>query len=522
MSSHSAAMQMPGNAAAQWTLHLGALAALLAVILFAFQYEAVNAVESWWIYPAYTHSFLVIPISLWLIWEKREDLLSEAPAIAPWGLLAIPFLLVFWFAANIVTINEARQIALVGLMQVAILTMLGTRVYRKILFPALYLFALVPMGQYLVWPMQLLATWFADTGLTLLGVPHFTEGTIIELETGKFEVAEACAGLRFLIATLALGALFAHLTYRKWWKIAAFMASCIIVPLVGNGFRVLGIILLAYMTNNEVAAGADHLVYGWVFNMAILLFLFWIGLKFSDPQPKQTSVRAAYAGPSAAGRNVALVALAAALAISAGPALAYFHEIRPIEVNEPAFSRPLELQGWKTIPRDGAWTPAYGNPDAQFGTTIVSEASSAQPVDISVVYYARLREGRSLIATTNRDWNGDRWRLAGSGAVSARIGGADAPFGEFRIMSETERRLVWSSYWIDGRFTRSGITVKLLQMKTAFSGNEAAAVVALSTPIEGSIDEARQSLREALAALDFLPSRLTEAGQPGNVRKASD
>jgi exosortase A len=510
----------PRSAAAPWSLHLGALGALLALIFIAFQYEVLNAVESWWVYPTYTHCFLVIPISLWLIWEKREELRRETPSVTTSGLLAIPFLLAFWFAANIATINEARQIALVGIMQVAILTTLGARVYRKVLFPSLYLFALVPVGQYLVPPMQLIATWFADTGLTLLGIAHYTEGTLIQLETGLFEVAEACAGLRFLIATVALGVLFAHLTYRSWWKIAAFLVACVVVPLVGNGLRCLGIIVLAYLTNNEVAVGADHLVYGWFFNMAILLFLFWAGLRFRDPQEDRAIAEPAGASPPA-GRTVALTALAAALAIAAGPALAYLHEIRPIVMDESVFSRPLALQGWRTIPGDGAWFPNYVRPDTRYAATIVPESSDAPPVDLAIMYYARLREGRSLVSTMNKDWNIDRWHPAGGGSAMARIGGTDVVLGEAILAGGSQRRLVWSSYWIDGRFTRSGMTVKLLQMKTAFSGNEAAALVAVSTPIVESIDKAREQLRDALAALDVLPDRLAEAGRTGNIRKAS-
>src|SRR2546423_2665225 len=111
--------------------------------------------------------------------------------------------------------------------------------------------------------MQDFATRFTDIGLMLIGVPHYTEGTTIELTNGRFEVAEACAGLRFLIATVALAVLFAHLNYQKPYKVALLLSAAIIVPLIANGLRCLGIILLAHVTNNQLAVGADHLVYGW-------------------------------------------------------------------------------------------------------------------------------------------------------------------------------------------------------------------------------------------------------------------
>src|SRR2546423_12882223 len=100
------------------------------------------------------------------------------------------------------------------------------------------------------------ATRFTDIGLMLIGVPHYTEGTTIELTNGRFEIAEACAGLRFLIATVALGVLFAHIAYRRWPKRMLFLIGCVVAPLIGNGFRCLGIIELAHITNNELAGGA--------------------------------------------------------------------------------------------------------------------------------------------------------------------------------------------------------------------------------------------------------------------------
>src|SRR6185312_712364 len=111
-----------------------------------------------------------------------------------------------------------------------------------------------------------------------------------------FEIAEACAGLRFMIATVALGVIFAYISFRKWYKIALFMLSCVIIPLVGNGLRVVGIIVLAHYTNNRYGAGADHVLYGWGFNIAILLVLFFIGSFFRDPIGDQASPGAITSG----------------------------------------------------------------------------------------------------------------------------------------------------------------------------------------------------------------------------------
>ena len=272
----------PEFSRSQWTWHLGVLAIVVALVLVLFRFDVSDAVQVWWNYPTYSHCFLILPISGWLLWRIRPQLAQLTPVVAPKILFAVPFILLIWLAGNFGTMNEARQFAVISLLEIVIFTLLGPRIFRAVLFPVLYLYFLVPFGQYLIPPMQQFATAFTDAGLSLLGVPHYTEGTTIELANGRFEIAEACAGLRFLIATVALGVLFAHVTYRRWHKIALFMIACIVVPLIGNGLRCLGIIELAHLTNNQLAVGADHLVYGWIFNTAILLVLLVVGLRFRD------------------------------------------------------------------------------------------------------------------------------------------------------------------------------------------------------------------------------------------------
>ena len=504
----------------QWAWHLSALGALVAIILAVFQYEVVNAVEVWWIYPTYSHCFLIIPITVWLIWGMRDELLAATPSLEPKALLAVPPILLVWLAAKFATINEVRQFAVVALIEVAILTMVGWRIYRRILFPALFLFFLVPVGQYLIPPMQAFAAKFTDIGLNLLGVPHYLEGTLFELSNGRFEVAEACAGLRILIATMTLGVLFVWLTYRKWWKIGLFLIACVVVPLVGNGLRCLGIIMLAHLTDNRLAVGPDHLVYGWVFNMLILAVLFVVGLWFKDPIPEPTPLAAGGTG-AAPHRAVLSLAAGAALVISAGPAFAYWHETRPILVNQAALKQPLAVEGWTVVTPSADWHPDFNEPDGQFATSLKATSASAPQVDLVIDYYGRMRERHSLVAATNRLWDVHVWHPIETHALTVRVGGTPVRFNEVVIATPSEKRLVWSSYWMDGRFTNSPLTIKLLQIKTVLTANEGAALLVVSTPIEGAPELARGRLARVVQALTGLPNRLANTGHTAPASQAA-
>jgi exosortase A len=504
-----------------WAWHIGSLAAIVGLILAIFKFEVVNAVQVWWFYPTYSHCFLIIPISAWLVWEKRDTLAGIAPAVAPKALFAILPLLLMWLGGKFSTINEVRQFAVIGLIEVSILTMVGPRVFAAILFPALYLFFLVPAGQYLIPPMQLFATEFTDAGLNLLNIPHYTEGTLIQLPNGLFEVAEACAGLRFLIATIALGALFAHLTYTKWYKIIAFLAACIVVPLIANGFRCLGIIVLGYMTNNQAAISADHILYGWFFNVAILLVLGFMGSLFRDASEKPIEVSRADARPAS---PMTLLTLAAgtAFAISMGPALAYWHDGRPIVANAQALTAPLNVATWTVARPMGTWQPIYGGNDLEFITSFVPGSSNSRAVDVAIEYYGRIREGRSLVAATNSLWDDAIWHQTESRNVSARIGSEPLQLREAVVSSAFGKRLVWSTYWMDGRFTTSGVMIKLLQLKTILTGNESAALIALSTPIDGAQEDAHARLKTVLMSLSDLSTHLVAAGRQGAASKTSN
>src|SRR5215470_6513493 len=89
-----------------WAPNLVGLGVLLAAILLLFREPVADAVEVWWIYPAYSHCFLILPISLWLVWEKRHELAACGPSVTLIPLLALPAVLGLWGFSELAAINE--------------------------------------------------------------------------------------------------------------------------------------------------------------------------------------------------------------------------------------------------------------------------------------------------------------------------------------------------------------------------------------------------------------------------------
>ena len=492
-----------------WLRHGAALAFLVLLALVAFRDCLSAAITVWLVSPTYSHCFLIVPIVIWLIWEKRAALGTLAPSLCPKALLLMPVLALGWWMGQLAAINEVQQYAVVAILQTLVLALLGASVIRVIWFPVLYLLFLVPTGEYLIAPMQIFAAHFVDVSLNILGIPHYTDGTTFELTTGRYEIAEACAGLRFLIATVTLGVMFSYMTFRKIYKTVLFLLACVAVPLFGNGLRCVGIIVLAYSTSNEYGAGADHIVYGWGFNVAVLLVLGLAGYFFRDEFSEKDDIRPA---PAAASQSLVMVSVLAAILLSAGPALAWWHDNYFARPDLTAITEPLRPAGWHTGPASPLWRPSFFGSDAQAAASVVPAGNeAATPADYFVSYYARSRPGHAMTAHVNQFWNGENWALSNVTGVSATFAGEHVQFQEWIITSPGERRMIWSSYWVDGRFTTSLFKVKILQAVAALQGHQGQAAIALSTAIDGTVEDARLRLMETLPALHQLPARLDQA-----------
>jgi exosortase A len=181
-----------------------------------------------------------------------------------------------------VEINLVAQLGAVMLLQGAVAALLGPRVVAGLLFPLGYLIFLVPFGDEIVPPLQAITAHMAVALTQASGVPATMTGVFIDTPVGLFEVAEACSGVKFLVAMIALGTLVAHLCFRSWKRRAAFMAACAVVPILANGVRAWGTIYVAQSQGVEFAAGFDHIVYGWFFFALVMAVLLGASWRFFD------------------------------------------------------------------------------------------------------------------------------------------------------------------------------------------------------------------------------------------------
>ncbi|MCW8884559.1 MAG: exosortase A, partial [Motiliproteus sp.] len=221
----------------------------------------VSMTDIWMRSDTYAHGAIIPLLSAWLIWRKRLAL-KHKPTTPCWpaAVLIIGNSLI-WLMAVAVDVMAIAQLATVIQIPLFTLLIMGWRWTSTITFPLIYLLFSVPIGEELTLPLQNITADFTVTFLQMSGIPVYINGLFIEIPTGKFEVAEACSGIRYLIASFAIGTLYAYLSYNSTKKRVIFIAASLMVPIVANGIRAYMIVMIAHLSDMKYATGVDHLVY---------------------------------------------------------------------------------------------------------------------------------------------------------------------------------------------------------------------------------------------------------------------
>lgn len=251
-------------------------------IIVAFLPDWVAMADQWWNSSTYNHILLVPAIIAWLVWQRLPEVLQLTPQACRWALLPFGLAVFGWVLGSFAGFNLLKQAAVVAMLPISALLVLGPRACAGLLFPLAYMAFLVPFGDELVPPLQMITAKLTIWLVGISGVPAVVNGVFIDTPAGLFEVAEACSGVKFLIAMIALGALVANIGFRSRGRRAAFMALCVAVPILANGVRAWGTIFAAQYVGAEKAAGIDHLIYGWIFFGIVIAAVLGLSWRFFD------------------------------------------------------------------------------------------------------------------------------------------------------------------------------------------------------------------------------------------------
>ena len=486
-----------GAAAGAWRRPLIGVGVGVLVLFGLFWEAAAHTVRIWYDSATFNHGFVILPIVAYLIWRRLPALHDTAPQPFYPGLVAMAVVAFGWLLGNVAGVMVVQQFALLAMVELLFLTALGWRAVRILAFPLFYLIFAIPFGEFLISPLQDVTAVFAVEMLRTIGIPVYHDGIFISIPNGNFEVAEACSGVRFLIATVALGSLFANLNYYTAWRRALFMALSFAVPIVANGFRAFGIIYVAHLTDDQTAIAADHVTYGWIFFAIVTVILLLLGTTFRErTPPKHTTTHAL---PTAgATRRSAVVAGLCAVAIAAGaPAYAAFLDGAAVAGRSLTLVAPASGGGWTRVaaPAD-SWRPDFPGADSELLATYVKGADS---VHLYIAYYDRQRQGFEVASNQNRIADGKTWSRAQTGSVVARVDGKPVKVETTRMLGIGGTRVAWHWYWIDGVYSSDRYYAKALEAKAKLLGRPGSgALIAIASDYTDSVDEAVKVLHDFL------------------------
>jgi len=500
-----------GDRALAWRWHGLALLLVLLAIAGLYRDTLVAMVGIWLRSDTYAHALVVPPISLWLIWRQRQALLATMPRAVPWLALVLAVLAGAWGLGHLVATNALTQLMLVALFIAAVPAVLGWQAAGSILFPLGFLFFSVPVGDFLTpWLMQYTAD-FTVAAVRLSGVPVYREGLQFVIPSGHWSVVEACSGIRYLMASLMAGTLFAYLNYRSHTRRWIFVGISILVPIVANWLRAYMIVMLGHLSNNRIATGVDHLLYGWLFFGVVIMLMFFLGARWSEPEPAAGAsapegVAPGLGSPAFTPARLVLACLAVLVAVAVPPLGVGHLSARGGEARPVQLSLPERLGDGANAVRGGLpdWQPRFIEANASDQRVY---ADPQGPVGVYLAYYEHQTERRKLVSSENMLVHSEdlRWNQLTQGSASAAL-----PQGTMQVRTASlsgppelgagmrPRLRVWRAYWIDGRFIAGDWEAKLHQARQVLAGGGDGGAALVLYTLEDSPESADARLRAFL------------------------
>lgn len=437
------------------------LASIVSVaILGLFWPTAWSMVAIWERSETFTHGFLIVPIALWLVWHRRHHLAAVVPSLSWIGLAVFFAAALAWLAGHLADALVVAQFGLVGMVVGGIWATLGNQAARQLTFALAFLFFAVPVGEALVPPLMEFTASFTVGLLRLTGIPVYREGLFFSIPSGNWSVVEACSGIRYVIASVTLGVLYAYLAYQSLWRRLLFILASALVPVLANGLRAYIIVMIGHLSDMRLATGVDHLIYGWVFFGVVMLIVFSIGAIWREPE---TLPPAAASGSAIAARQVgvilaAVVVVSAAVLLRIGADRIADHQ----SVVRAPLAMPPAVGEWARVePSPWTWSPSLLPADQR-----AAAAYRQGPlfVSVDVAHFVRQRQDAEVINSQNLVVGGKDpvWRVVGQGAARLETAGGLVDVDTFRVRGP-ESLAVWRWYRIGGRYTTNPYVAKLYQ-----------------------------------------------------------
>ena len=265
-----------------------------------------------WQNDIYTHILLILPVSLFMILAERQLLRAASPWSVGKGcalvLAAAVIACSTWIWSASLTADmllATRMFALVLSWIGFFVLCLGSLRSRKLVFPLLFLFGLVPLPNVvmdsLIALLQTASAWSAHAFFAAFGVPVFQQGVVLAVPGLTIQVAQECSSIRSSSMLVVTTLVMAQFLLRSFWRKAVVLSVAVPLSVIKNGLRIFIIAMLGTRVDPGYLTGRLHHQGGVIF-LALALggtfVLLWLLRRGENPA---TASRLKPLHPSATG-----------------------------------------------------------------------------------------------------------------------------------------------------------------------------------------------------------------------------
>lgn len=229
-----------------------------------------NASESY-----YSHGFLIPLVSLYIAWQRREIIRRAKTSLFMPGLALITFGLIAHLISASLRVYFVSGISMVIVISGMLLFFFGKEVAKALIFPVVFLLAMVPLPLVVVGnltvALKLFAARCSAAVLNRIGFPCMLDGNIIIMPGSHIAIEAPCSGLRSLIALLTLGLIFAFAMKASYFRKAVLLIAAMPIALIANMARIITLAVVNDLYGEKAALGFFHDLSGFlVFVLAFI------------------------------------------------------------------------------------------------------------------------------------------------------------------------------------------------------------------------------------------------------------
>lgn len=441
----------------------------------------------------YSFGLLLPLVSGYIVYLKLPQIRSYLWRPSWLGLLFLVAGFSLYLVGELAADFYLPRLSLVMAITGVIFLMGGWGLVRLLLFPLFLLILMFPLPglltKQLTMPLQLVSSRLATAMLQVVGIPAFCQGNVIDLGVRQMQVVEACSGLRYILALLALGVIFCYFFQRRLWKILLLLLVLIPSAIVANAFRVMGMGIFPALQ----LPGFWHAFSGW------LIFLFCLGIlslvnSISNKiKPVSALPPEQFAPPDPAPRRtpaiMSYLVLAVVLVALGGPIALRMSRAPAVELHQSFANFPLELGPWhgqlvdidpemlKATQSDAHLNGEFSYPDQP-------------PVSLWMAYYKNQKK---------KGLHSPKLCLSGSGWTQINMGTMEITRGgliTYMVMEQMGYRVVVYYWYLQrGRWINDEYMYKAyMAYDGLFRRRTDGALIRLMTPAQPDVEAARKRL----------------------------